>query len=301
MSEKFCWSHPNLRSIWKNMIRRCEDPNDRSYCYYGARGISVCDEWKDKKTFNDWAIASGYQAGLSIDRRDCTLGYCPDNCQWLSRKENSGKTRNTIFLTVNGITDSLKGWDERLGYHGSIGRFYHLRGEAYTIERIKHLLKLSAKPSRRGELIEVDGIVKTAREWYEYFAHGIKYFDRIRREKGLNYVQIMIHNLLNPSHELTLPILKKTQTQKKQLKRTQTQKKRPTLSEVEYNLVKARVGEENYRNGICRRVQRPVTYLDFKNEMDNLNWNYCAMGRKYGVSDNAIRKWEKMYQKYEST
>ena len=28
--------------------------------------------------------------------------------------------------------------------------------------------------------------------------------------------------------------------------------------------------------------------------------NYCAVGRKYGVSDNAIRKWLKFYDKYEA-
>lgn len=47
-----------------------------------------------------------------------------------------------------------------------------------------------------------------------------------------------------------------------------------------------------------RTTKRPETYEKFKQEMDELNWNYCAMGRKYGVSDNAIRKWEKIYQKY---
>lgn len=47
-----------------------------------------------------------------------------------------------------------------------------------------------------------------------------------------------------------------------------------------------------------RKVKRPETYEQFKKEMNELNWNYCAMGRKYGVSDNAIRKWEKTYQKY---
>ena len=40
------------------------------------------------------------------------------------------------------------------------------------------------------------------------------------------------------------------------------------------------------------------TYEDFLAEFKELNFNYCAMGRKYGVSDNAIRKWEKSYKKY---
>lgn len=47
-----------------------------------------------------------------------------------------------------------------------------------------------------------------------------------------------------------------------------------------------------------RKVKRPDTYEQFKKEMEELNWNYCAMGRKYGVSDNTIRKWEKTYKKY---
>lgn len=48
-----------------------------------------------------------------------------------------------------------------------------------------------------------------------------------------------------------------------------------------------------------RKAVRPETYEQFIQEMDALNWNYCAMGRKYGVSDNAIRKWEKAYKKLE--
>lgn len=47
-----------------------------------------------------------------------------------------------------------------------------------------------------------------------------------------------------------------------------------------------------------RKVIRPATYEDFKQEMEELGWNYSAMGRKYGVSDNAIRKWERFYLKY---
>lgn len=49
-----------------------------------------------------------------------------------------------------------------------------------------------------------------------------------------------------------------------------------------------------------RKVARPGTYAQFKEEMEQCNWNYCAMARKYGVTDNAIRKWERYYQKYEN-
>lgn len=46
-----------------------------------------------------------------------------------------------------------------------------------------------------------------------------------------------------------------------------------------------------------RRVKRPATYELFKQELKECG-SYCSMGRKYGVSDNAIRKWEKYYLKY---
>ena len=47
-----------------------------------------------------------------------------------------------------------------------------------------------------------------------------------------------------------------------------------------------------------RKVKRPSTYEEFKKEFAALNYNFCAMGRKYGVSDQAIRKWIKCYKKY---
>jgi hypothetical protein len=50
----------------------------------------------------------------------------------------------------------------------------------------------------------------------------------------------------------------------------------------------------------CRKTIRPETYAQFQTEMEQLNWNYSAMGRKYGVTDNAIRKWEKHYIKYQN-
>ena len=48
-----------------------------------------------------------------------------------------------------------------------------------------------------------------------------------------------------------------------------------------------------------RKVERPSTYDKFKLEMSELDWNYSAMARKYGVSDNIVRKWERYYLKYD--
>lgn len=45
-----------------------------------------------------------------------------------------------------------------------------------------------------------------------------------------------------------------------------------------------------------RKVKRPP-YKQLKNEI--IEMGYSAVGRKYGVSDNSIRKWIKFYEKYE--
>ena len=81
-----------LYGIWCGMKRRCNNPKCESYKYYGERGITVCDEWKnDFAAFRDWAMANGYDDTLTIDRIDNDGDYCPENCQFITKSENSAK------------------------------------------------------------------------------------------------------------------------------------------------------------------------------------------------------------------
>ena len=85
-------SYSRVYNIWRCMKQRCYNKNNSRYYLYGGRGITVCDEWKDNsKTFIDWALSNGYSDDLEIDRIDNDLGYSPDNCQWITRKENIAK------------------------------------------------------------------------------------------------------------------------------------------------------------------------------------------------------------------
>lgn len=85
--------HP-LESTRKDMIARCYNPNRESYKWYGARGISVCKEWRDSLSiFYDWSIAHGWKKGLTLDRIDNDGNYTPENCQFIPNKKNARKTR----------------------------------------------------------------------------------------------------------------------------------------------------------------------------------------------------------------
>lgn len=77
-----------ISSIYQGMIYRCYNPKSYGYKWYGAKGIKVCDEWKENYCeFYLWAIDNGYQDDLTIDRIDNTKGYCPENCRWVTTEE----------------------------------------------------------------------------------------------------------------------------------------------------------------------------------------------------------------------
>lgn len=79
-----------LYKVWKGMRRRCSDTKDKRYHKYGGRGIKVCPEWQASfSTFEEWALSNGYAPTLSIDRIDNDGNYCPDNCRFVTLKENN--------------------------------------------------------------------------------------------------------------------------------------------------------------------------------------------------------------------
>lgn len=105
-----------LYRIWKSMHTRCYNPNDEHYNDYGARGIIICDSWKNNYlNFYHWAINNGYNDNLTIDRIDVNGIYEPSNCRWATDKEQQNNKRSNIYLTYNNETHTIKEWHDIIG------------------------------------------------------------------------------------------------------------------------------------------------------------------------------------------
>ena len=127
-----------LFNTWQTMKGRCENPNRQKYKDYGGRGIAVCSEWQIAENFVRWALQNGYADGLQLDRIDNDGNYCPENCRFVTPKENSRNRRNTKRLTVNGETRCVSEWCEITGISPfTVYWWISKKGEAYAEQRIE--------------------------------------------------------------------------------------------------------------------------------------------------------------------
>ena len=111
-----CWrgrpthhqSGTRLYRIWANIRQRCLNPNIPDYQYYGAKGIKVCDEWKNSfESFMAWALQNGYADGLTIDRIDSSGDYEPKNCRWITQSENVSRANRERSRPWAKLTPSM--------------------------------------------------------------------------------------------------------------------------------------------------------------------------------------------------
>jgi len=109
------YSNTRLYRIWSGIKGRCYCKTQTAYKRYGAKGIKMCDSWKDNyMNFYEWAMSHGYTDELSIDRINSKGNYEPKNCRWATDKQQMANRSNTAFVTVNNETLTLAAWAERL-------------------------------------------------------------------------------------------------------------------------------------------------------------------------------------------
>lgn len=127
--------HP-LYCTWKNMKKRCNNPNASEYESYGDRGISVCSEWlKDFKSFYDWSINNGWSRELTIDRIDTNGNYCPENCRWSTVEIQMNNMTKNHYVEYNGETFTLSTLAKHLNIPYNIVR-YRLSNCKWNVEQL---------------------------------------------------------------------------------------------------------------------------------------------------------------------
>ena len=112
-------------NVYQNMIARCYRKNHFKYPIYGARGITVCDRWRE--SFENFYMDMGEKPGnKSIDRIDNNGPYSAENCRWASLKEQQRNMRTNRLITHNGKTYCMAEWAERAGltFKALEGRIY---------------------------------------------------------------------------------------------------------------------------------------------------------------------------------
>jgi hypothetical protein len=96
------------------MRRRCQDPNDKTFAFYGGRGITVCERWQDFTAFYE-DMAPRPSPQHQLDRIDNNGNYEPGNCRWVTPIENGNNKRNNTLYEWRGESLTLPEWARRTG------------------------------------------------------------------------------------------------------------------------------------------------------------------------------------------
>ena len=141
-------------SSYKAMMERCYLKTSGNYERYGGKGVSVCKEWHDINKFAEWVETSGYAPGLTIDRINPLGNYEPDNCQWLTRSDNSKKSHTDKGKRTKEMVEVVHGrWLDGYG----------------VCDNKKSYISIGC--SNCGEYFKLPSIDENIEEWKKRFAY----------------------------------------------------------------------------------------------------------------------------------
>lgn len=102
-------------NIWVQMKQRCYNHKSNRYYKYGARGIKVCDRWRN--SFENFIADMGRRPkGMyGIERKNNDGNYEPDNCCWATRAEQAINKTNNVMIEIDGQSKPLSVWCREYG------------------------------------------------------------------------------------------------------------------------------------------------------------------------------------------
>lgn len=149
-----------ILKTYNHMKDRCYNPKNKSYSNYGGRGIYISNDWlNDKDKFIKWCFENGCNFGLAIDRINNNGPYSPENCRWVTPKENNQNRRSSKMFTINGITLNLQQWCDEYGISRSmvnarLSRGWDIEKALSTPKRVRNKTDMIGKRFGRLTVIE---------------------------------------------------------------------------------------------------------------------------------------------------
>ena len=105
----------SIRTLWYAMISRCHNPKNKSYRWYGARGITVCDEWQRSMSAFFQYMGKKPTSQHSLDRIDGTKGYEPGNVRWATKLQQARNQCTNRIVEAFGEKLCVSEWAVRIG------------------------------------------------------------------------------------------------------------------------------------------------------------------------------------------
>ena len=106
-------SYSKTYAAWVDMTQRCNNPRNKAYKNYGARGITVHPRWLNFKTF--YEDVGDIPKNMTIERINNDGNYEPGNWRFATRKEQASNRRTNRWVEYNGETKTMTQWAEDLG------------------------------------------------------------------------------------------------------------------------------------------------------------------------------------------
>lgn len=101
--------------VWQGVVNRCYRPRSSAYFRYGARGVTMCDAWRNSYECFLADMGRMPTPKHTIERINNELGYSPENCRWATRKEQANNRSTNHWLALNGEKKTCSQWSSVVG------------------------------------------------------------------------------------------------------------------------------------------------------------------------------------------
>lgn len=151
---------------WVAMRDRCMNPRNKAWKHYGGRGITVCQRWQESFE-NFYADMGARPPGTSLDRKDNSLGYTPENCRWATEEEQHNNKRSNVLVDLDGDVRTMAAWARHFKVPYAVVKARHAAGVTG-----RALFAASPRKPYRWAVTH-NGLSKTITEWAAHL--GVPY------------------------------------------------------------------------------------------------------------------------------